>query len=254
MSEQSESQAAARERMSALADGALDPYAVARACALWRTDADARATWHAYQVIGDVLRSDELAQEAAGDAAFMQALRTRMADEPTLLAPQSLAPQSLAPQSLAHQSFAHQPPAPQSLESHEAQRGAGSAPMQRSRRWGWMAPSAVAAGFFAVAGVLMVTRAPDSPSAAEPTVASLAAPAATAPMVSASGLLSPTPAALLSATPAALEVQAVAVNGQLIRDAQLDRYLAAHKQFAGSSALGVPSGFLRSATVDMAGR
>ena len=112
MSEQSESQAAARERMSALADGALDPYAVARACALWRTDADARATWHAYQVIGDVLRSDELAQEAAGDAAFMQALRMRMADEPTLLAPQSLAPQSLA----------HQTPAPQSLESLEAQR------------------------------------------------------------------------------------------------------------------------------------
>ena len=241
MSEQTESQAVARERMSALADGALDPYAVARACALWRTDADARATWHAYQVIADVLRSDELAQEAAGDAAFMQALRMRMADEPTLLAPQSLAPQSLA-----HQSFAHQPPAPQSLESHEAQREAGSAPMQRSRRWGWMAPSAVAAGFFAVAGVLMVTRAPDGPSAAEPALARLAAPAATAPMVSAS--------ALLSATPAAPEVQAVAVNGQLIRDAQLDRYLAAHKQFAGSSALGVPSGFLRSATVDMAGR
>ena len=236
MSEQSESQAVARERMSALADGALDPYAVARACALWRTDADARATWHAYQVIADVLRSDELAQEAAGDAAFMQALRMRMADEPTLLAPQSLAPQSLA----------HQTPAPQSLESLEAQREAGSAPMQRSRRWGWMAPSAVAAGFFAVAGVLMVTRAPDGPSAAEPALASLAAPAATAPMVSAS--------ALLSATPAAPEVQAVAVNGQLIRDAQLDRYLAAHKQFAGSSALGVPSGFLRSATVDMAGR
>lgn len=236
MSEQSESQAVARERMSALADGALDPYAVARACALWRTDADARATWHAYQVIADVLRSDELAQEAAGDAAFMQALRMRMADEPTLLAPQSLAPEALA----------HQTPAPQSLESLEAQREAGSAPMQRSRRWGWMAPSAVAAGFFAVAGVLMVTRAPDGLSAAEPALARLAAPAATAPMVGAS--------ALLSATPAAPEAQAVAVNGQLIRDAQLDRYLAAHKQFAGSSALGVPSGFLRSATVDMAGR
>ena len=34
---------------------------------------------------------------------------------------------------------------------------------------------------------------------------------------------------------------------QLIRDAKLDRYLAAHKQFSGSSVLGVPSNFLRDA-------
>ena len=39
-------------------------------------------------------------------------------------------------------------------------------------------------------------------------------------------------------------------NGVLIRDARLDQYLAAHKQFGGSSALSVPSGFLRSATYD----
>jgi sigma-E factor negative regulatory protein RseA len=41
-------------------------------------------------------------------------------------------------------------------------------------------------------------------------------------------------------------------GGTVLRDARLDRYLAAHKQFAGSSALGVPSSFLRSATVDAA--
>jgi sigma-E factor negative regulatory protein RseA len=40
----------------------------------------------------------------------------------------------------------------------------------------------------------------------------------------------------------------------MIRDAQLDRYLTAHKQFAGTSALGVPSAFLRSATLDTASR
>ena len=34
----------------------------------------------------------------------------------------------------------------------------------------------------------------------------------------------------------------------LIRDPRLDAYLAAHQQFGGSSALGVPSGFLRNAT------
>jgi sigma-E factor negative regulatory protein RseA len=36
----------------------------------------------------------------------------------------------------------------------------------------------------------------------------------------------------------------------VIRDARLERYLAAHKQFSGSSALGVPSAFLRSSTLD----
>ena len=48
----------------------------------------------------------------------------------------------------------------------------------------------------------------------------------------------------------AAPAQAVAVNGRMIRDPRLERYLAAHKQFAGTSALGVPSAFLRSATVD----
>ena len=43
--------------------------------------------------------------------------------------------------------------------------------------------------------------------------------------------------------------QAPVANAAVIRDAQLDRYLAAHTQFAGTSALGVPSGFLRNATV-----
>ena len=43
--------------------------------------------------------------------------------------------------------------------------------------------------------------------------------------------------------------QFVVADGQLVRDSRLDRYLAAHKQFGGSSVLGVPSGFLRSATL-----
>ncbi|MDQ6638643.1 MAG: hypothetical protein M3Z15_03130 [Pseudomonadota bacterium] len=47
---------------------------------------------------------------------------------------------------------------------------------------------------------------------------------------------------------------AIVADSKIIRDAQLDRYLEAHKQFAGTSALGVPSAFLRSATIDSASR
>jgi len=43
-------------------------------------------------------------------------------------------------------------------------------------------------------------------------------------------------------------------NGKIVRDARLDRYLAAHQQFAGTSALGVPSGFLRNAVAEAPNR
>jgi sigma-E factor negative regulatory protein RseA len=46
----------------------------------------------------------------------------------------------------------------------------------------------------------------------------------------------------------------VVANPTIIRDARLDRYLSAHQQFAGSSALGQPSRYLRSATVEAPAR
>ena len=56
------------QRLSALADGELDADESALACGQWRGDASVRARWHAYQLIGDVLRSEELASDAARDA------------------------------------------------------------------------------------------------------------------------------------------------------------------------------------------
>ena len=48
-------------------------------------------------------------------------------------------------------------------------------------------------------------------------------------------------------TEAQFETPALVADGKLIRDARLDRYLAAHKQFGGNSAVSVPGGVLRSA-------
>src|ERR1700712_788604 len=78
---------AALERLSALMDGELDPSAVAQACGHWGTDDDARSSWHAYHLIGDVLRSDDLAEGSARDVDFMRPLRVRMSSEPVVLAP-----------------------------------------------------------------------------------------------------------------------------------------------------------------------
>ncbi len=219
MSNDPELNPAAAEHLSALADGELDAGAVAAACASWRDNESARARWHSYQLIGDVLRSDDLASTAEKDAAFMSALRARLSTEAVVLAPEPLAAAVAA----------------------EAHRDAGRA--GRARGWSWMAPSAVAAGFVAVAGMLMVTQAPAPGIDAGGAVMSSARPSESgvlmvaAPAPAASGLM--------------VEPQApVVADGQLIRDARLDRYLAAHKQFAGVSVLGMPSGFVRSAATE----
>lgn len=106
--------------LSALADGEHD--AIAHATALWREDAAARECWHAYHLIGDVMRSEDLASRPAHDAAFLVGLRARLANEPVPLAPAPLVAQPLA------------------------------------RRLGWRAPAAVAAGFVAVAATLVLLR------------------------------------------------------------------------------------------------
>lgn len=217
--------ATARERLSALADGELDSQAVAQACTHWRDSAESRSTWHAYHLIGDVLRSDDLASQPAHDSTFLDALRAKLANEPVVLAPKPLE-------------------APAIAESPAAIRAAAGG---SSRRWGWIAPSAVAAGFVAVAGVLTLSRPGLLPERGDATsVARAAAPASfagTATLVGNRAAPAPEP-----------EPQTFVASGQLIRDARLDRYLAAHKQFAGSSALGVPSAYLRNATAEVPGR
>jgi sigma-E factor negative regulatory protein RseA len=116
--------------ISALVDG--ESAALQPGCELWRDDAQARTDWHTYHLIGDVMRSDDLACEPARDAAFLLALRARLAQEPAVLAPQP----KTAP----------------------------------ARRPTWLVPAAAAAGFAAVAGVLAVTRL-SAPASEGPTLA-----------------------------------------------------------------------------------
>ena len=192
------------EGFSALVDGELGPDGLVRACASWRSDARSRQTWHAYHLIGDVLRSDDLASHPDRDVDFLNRLRERLADEPVVLAPPAV-------------------PAVPAIAGRRALRH-------------WRAGAAVAAGFVAVAGVLVVMRSPVPQAAPE---------LARAPVVS--------PVVPVAAD-AGVEQAAYVTDGRVMRDARLDRYLAAHQQFAGASALGVPSAFLRSATTDASKR
>lgn len=194
-----------RAELSALMDG--DRQAADGACRAWSDDASVRADWHAYHVIGEVLRSEDAACSAARDARFLGRLRERLAAEPVVLAP---------------------------------------VPVPVRARRAWMAPAAVAAGFVAVAGVLLATRlAPpgESPDAAPALARS---PGAEAPAAALAGLR-PLPAPGAVATDPG--VVALRNGATLIRNPELDRYLAAHRQYANASPLAVPGGVVRSATV-----
>lgn len=112
-------------------------------------------------------------------------------------------------------------------------------------RRAWAASLAVAAGFVGVAGVLVATR------VAAPGGASLeqsVALAGSQPLAASSsgrstdtGIRDPNPADMVA-------------GGVLVRDAVLDRYLAAHEPYGGASVLAVPGGGLRSAVATAPGR
>ena len=178
-----------QEQLSALMDGELPGEQTGGACRAIGRDAVLRADWAAYHLIGDCLRSAELAQ--VPDDAFVLRLRQRLAHEPVVLAP--------AP---------------------------AAAPTSRR----WAAPVAAVAGVAMVAGTLFVVAPRTSNPGSQLSDASQRVDAG-AVALAASSAVGPTPLTL-------------------VRDAQLDRYLAAHKQFVGVSALGSSSGFLRASTLD----
>lgn len=220
MSQSSEG-GASMENLSALVDGELGSEAGARACAQWREDSQARVSWHAYALIGDVMRSEDLVSTAERDCAFLARLRARLADEPVVLAPAEL-------------------PAPVELPLAPAAVAAAG-----GGRRAWRTPVAVAAGFVVVAGALVATSVPGSlPFGGTP--ATVAQTGGTTAVVAA-----PSPLRAVSVTQ---EAEPVRLNGQLIRDARLDEYLSVHKKFGGSSAPGVPSGFLRNAAAEAPAR
>ena len=210
--------------LSALVDGELDADESAIVCKDWRENPESRSSWHAYHLIGDVLRSEDLASDPSSDLRFIEAFRSRLAQEPVVLAPRPLENGRVSRRSSVVRSLF----------------GGGM----------WRVPSALAAGVVAVGGALLVLRAPDSQQGVGQASVEVARSAPqTAPETNALATTS-----LSAAVPQAVEPEVFIANGKLIRDARLDRYLTAHKQFAGSSALGVPSAFLRNATADATDR
>jgi sigma-E factor negative regulatory protein RseA len=214
MSQPDSDRSSSRRILSALADGDATDSEAARAFQAWRDDPDARASWHAYQLIGDVLRSEDLAVEPAADESFLVALRARLADEPVVLAPRPLV--EAEPMAMAA----------------AANASAGGA---RSRGR-WQGPVAMAAGFLVVVGGLNIVR-PFNHGAAVPLASATTASGpvlASATSINNSGVV-----ATSLQTPA--QTQAAAD--------QLAPYLAAHRQSSMSGPFQMPGSDLRNASL-----
>ena len=195
------------------------------ACQAWRSSAEMRQTWHSYHLIGDVLRSEELARSANHDAEFLARLREKLAEEPVVMAPMPERPAELADPASSDTVVAD--------NVVRAQPGRENANLGR-RRQAWLAPAAAAAGFVLVAGVLVVTR--------------LSAPGAdVGGAIQASGSGSGNANLTLATAPAVPSASSAGVA--MIRDARLDAYLQAHQSVRGGSAAAVPGAGLRSVEV-----
>lgn len=209
------------EELSALLDGELQGGRVERICSEWRTDLRSRNTWHAYTLIGDVMRCEDLAHSCASDEQFLRDFRKRMAAEPVVLAPRAV------------------------QRSADGSSGDGTLPAPRPRRaWAW--PAALAAGFVVVMGAVVGVQNPGVTANAEPQIAAAPVVNSTESLVKVSRAGEAAPPS--DVYPAAMEL---VFDGQVIRDPRLDRYLLAHKQFAGTSVLGPTSGLLRNAAVEV---
>ena len=203
-----------RRILSALADGDATDSEAARAFQAWRDDADARASWHAYQLIGDVLRSDDLAAEPAADESFLVALRARLADEPVVLAPQPR------------------------IEAEPVAADASAAGVRSRGRW--QGPVAMAAGFLVVIGGLNVVR-PFNHGGAVPLASATSASGpvlASTTSINNSGVV----ATSLQTAPQTPAQSKAAAD-------QLAPYLAAHRQSSMSGPFQMPGSDLRNASL-----
>jgi sigma-E factor negative regulatory protein RseA len=199
------------EMVSALADGQLGDAEFDAVADAMGDATKARAAWHAYHVIGDVLRGGDV-PDCSGDMAFVARLRTQLAESghPATL-PQALSvdrPHGVSRPVAGAVTVVRQP----------GGRGANDPAV----RWKWLA---AAASLAAVAVLGWNVTKPGTDAGAR--------------------LAQGKPAQAQQAIAAASEQPPV-----MLRDPRLDELLAAHRQYGGASALPTVAGFLRNATFE----
>ncbi|MEO8249473.1 MAG: sigma-E factor negative regulatory protein [Burkholderiales bacterium] len=227
------------EPISALVDGQLRVDVFANAVSACVEGSDARAAWHTYHLIGDVLRFGESAGSASDDG-FAARVAKRLAEEaPAVRHAAVEAAVTPATENVAN--YHH----PASESGQNVREEAANSPVFRWKLVAGLA-TMVAVGAVGWSTLGSGLSPAGMPVGAKPGQ-SLAALDSRADSQALKRSASSEPAGS-----AALSVQAG--SRQMIRDPRLDELLAAHEQAGGVSALSMPAGFLRNATFEGRGR
>lgn len=207
-----------RIQLSALADSELHGEEFAEAMAWFEGDSpqaeQTRAIWRNLHVVGDVLRSDELAA-CSKDMVFLDRLKLSLAQEPALVSEHLMVSSTANIVQIEATDLTAEPVV--ALQSAN----------DSVFRWKW------AAGFASVAAAVAISwnllGGVVATSGAQLALSNTASQQATA-----------------------VTQDAQTAGTVMLRNPQLDALLAAHGQLGGNSALQMPSGFLRNATFDAA--
>ncbi|SDY15170.1 sigma-E factor negative regulatory protein RseA [Collimonas sp. OK242] len=184
-----------QEQISALADGELSNAYVDMAMAALR-QTEGRDTWDVYHQIGDIMRSDDMALTMSPD--FFSRMSARLEAEPAIIA----APLAVTLQPTEHLAAG----GGQSMRF--GMTGSVGRSFKRFALPG-MAAAAVAAAAFIITPHTAVVGGPASNGAATSQLA-------------------------LASASAVGDDHAVARNGEVLRDPQMDEYLVAHQRFSPS--------------------
>lgn len=197
-----------KELLSALVDGELQGADQAQAVA-WAQEGEGSSNWQLYHLVGDVLRSPELAHHSQHD--LLTGLRAQLAQEPPL--------------QLHHAALEQLAPAQPSVAS--AFPGKVRDPVANAAVFRWK----VAAGMASVAAAVAMGW------------------NLVAPVTQGSQLAQQSPVMSVPQTGGAVIAVATGTGGEVIlRDPRLDELLDAHQQFGSKATLQMPADFLRNAS------
>jgi sigma-E factor negative regulatory protein RseA len=188
-------------------------------------NAQTQANWDAYHVIGRVMRSGPLDAQAA-DAAFVARLSQRLQQEVVQIEPVPAAPILLDEANL--------PPVAANRDNWRHVAGLASLMLVTVLAWQGFGP---------------VAQAPVGGQMAQ-----LAVPAGASNGVLPASVNVNAKGQVMIRSDGTSELSASADAPVMIRDPQLDAMLAAHRNFAGASALQMAPGFVRNANYEEVGR
>lgn len=257
-----------REQLSALVDGEAASQHMQAVLSYAESD-DGQQSWRMYHLIGDVLRSPELAHHSCHD--ILSGVRAHMAREPLRGIDLGIQPESAHSlltgelEQIAPADMGKKQGGSATVVSMPARQAANASVFRWKMAAGFASVAAVAAvgwGVMLAGGGLGGRQGTQLAAVTPDAVIVASAPASAAAPLSVNTLAGIQAAEQESGIPLGAQAQSSSVvavagpNGQtvMLRDPRLDELLAAHPQYSSAPNLQMPASFLRNASFGSATR